>query len=77
MIFNFCTSLEKVEFSEDSQLNSIKESTFSDNSIKIIAIPRNVKQIGENATAIENVWQIDQFAFSDCKNIKLFEIIRH
>ena len=49
-----CVSLQKVEFSKDSQLEVIEKSAFSGTSIKTITIP-------------PHVIEIEDFAFFDCK----------
>lgn len=45
----FCRNLQKVEFSNDSKLQTIEEIAFSDTLIKGITIPLNVTRIGKKA----------------------------
>lgn len=46
--FRYCVSLEKVCFDEDSELEDIRASSFSESSIKEIIIPKSVKHIGDD-----------------------------
>ncbi|KAK8836917.1 hypothetical protein M9Y10_037443 [Tritrichomonas musculus] len=46
--FNCCRDLQKVEFSDDSQLQIIKQNAFSDTSLESIYIPQSVIEISGN-----------------------------
>lgn len=62
--FSNCLSLKTIEFSEDSKLEIINESSFSSSSINTIIIPPHVNMIKRNA-------------FSCCKNLHNIEFLNN
>lgn len=59
--FSHCSLLEKVYFSNDSELQTIKNGAFSYSKIESILIPKHVTKINDGA-------------FSFCMNLKIIQI---
>lgn len=69
--FYGCSSLEKVEFPNDSKLCSIGDEAFSFSEIKEIMIPPHATQIGEHALSFcQNLKKVE---FSEDSEIRAFE----
>ena len=61
--FHRCKLIQKVEFSKDSELQSIGDSSFANSSLKSIKIPPHVKKIGEHA--FFNCQNLSSLTFSE------------
>ena len=59
--FEFCKKIKNLIFTNESELNTICEFSFSNSTIESIIIPKSVTKIEHNA-------------FYNCKNIKSFEL---
>lgn len=57
LAFNNCAQLKKVVFSNDSEIEFIESSAFSNSSLESISFPSNLKHIGS-------------YSFYDCKKLK-------
>ncbi|KAK8887212.1 hypothetical protein M9Y10_038250 [Tritrichomonas musculus] len=69
--FYRCKSIEKVEFSENSEINIIGKSSFSESSIKSILIPASVTRICERA--FFDCPELKKIEFHDNSNLSIIE----
>lgn len=68
--FYLCKSLQEIEFSEDSELQTIGEYAFAKSSLKSIKIPKHVKKIGEYAFFC---CKLKSFSFSEQPELNTIE----
>jgi len=82
--FSFCSNIEKVEFEEDSKLESIERYVFQNcSSLRNINLPKNLKKILHWTFVLcdfktiripENVEYIDVWAIAECPSLKRIEL---
>ena len=66
--FAFCTKLSHFEFADNSQLKTLERGVFYSSSIKIVNMPKSVKELGYlcfGQTAIESLFACSKFSSID------------